>query len=889
MAFTIKAIRGLLELEDKWTAKLTEAANKTTAFASMTDKQLEDVGRKMTAGGATLTAAVTLPIVGVAAASLKMANDFEGVMNRVEAAMGKPDPATMHQLRQAAQDMGAATVFSSTEAAEALIELGKAGFNSQKSIAALPSVLQLAVAGQLSMSEAATMAANTMATFGIGADKMSKANDIVAKAAASSTISVRDLSETFKYVGPVASTVGVSLEEVAAAAALLGSNGIKADMAGTALRGIMTELMAPTEKQAGIMKRLGLETAFSEGKMMSLVDMLKILEGQGEISAEVMSLFGARAGPAMLALLKQGSGALDEMNVKLQQSDGYAQMVADTYMKGLPGALERAKGSIETAGVALGSLLVPALTAVANTTEKVANFVTNYVIPAFAAMPMPLQVAIGVLAAVAAAIGPIVMAIGLFASGIATLMPLIAWMGGAAGIAAILNPIGLVVAAVVGLTTAWSLWGDDIVRIVSTTYTAVKEWLVDKWEGSIFQSIARMLESIAKLWWALHEKVFEVVVKIATAIALYLVDKLKPVIDFVAPFVTGMITAWTKADTAITATVTRIYTAVKTWLVDKFEAIVASVKAKIDAVTGFFNNMYDKVVGRSYVPDMIEGIASEFAKLDTIMVKPAQLATMATNQIFQTFSGEVAGMFGSFSNQMGGFMNGLVGSLGGGMQGLTGYLKGSADSMTKEFLGTMLSFIPGVGPIVSKLAGPIVDGVKKLFGGVFSGNETKKMFTDAFGNLDEFHKKLGMLGDKGEEFWVKMTQKTGKTDKQAATRLINEIQEALSGMVGKTETEMNDTGQDIEANTQKLHDKIKVILGRGIKIPYSYEAQNAPPGSPGTEAPETAQTATPSGTNEVTSNGSSGRPAIITMNIDGRTAARTVLPYLPDEVELNTA
>ena len=91
MAFTIKAIRGLLELEDRWTTKLTEAANKTTSFTANMEKKLDDVGRKFTQGGATLTAGITAPIVGVAAASLKLANDFESVMNRVKAAV--PDPS----------------------------------------------------------------------------------------------------------------------------------------------------------------------------------------------------------------------------------------------------------------------------------------------------------------------------------------------------------------------------------------------------------------------------------------------------------------------------------------------------------------------------------------------------------------------------------------------------------------------------------------------------------------------------------------------------------------------------------------------------------------------------------------------------------------------------
>lgn len=891
MAFTIKVIRGLLELEDRWTSKLTDAANKTTSFTANMEKKLDNVGRKMTAGGATLTAAFTAPIAGLAAISLKSSNEFEGVMNRVEAMVSDSTlPGNMEKMRAAAQKWGQETVFSSKEAAEAMVELGKAGFDSDKAIAALPATLQLAISGQLELAEAATLSANTMATFGLSAQEMGKANDILAKAAGESTIDVRDLAETFKYVGPLAKAAGISLSEVTAASALLGTAGIKASQAGTTLRGAIGNLMNPTKKQAEAMQRLGLDSAFSGDKLISLTEIIQRITEHGGNAADMMQLFGKYAGPGMIALVSQGAPALDEMNQKLQASDGYAQKVADTFMKGLPGAMEQMKGSVETAGIALGTILLPAAIAVANAVRKTADFVITYVVPAFTALPTPVQAAAGIFLAFVAAIGPLIVGLGLVATGISTLLPLLPILGTV--IAAVTGPIGLVVVAIAGLTAAWIAWGDDVTGVVTNTYNSVKEWLVDKWEGSIFQSVARLLESMAKLWFALHVKVLEAVMKVASSVTMWLVDKLKPVVDFLKPFFDAVVVAWKVASGIVTTVVIGMYNAVKTYLVDKFSAIVDAIKGKIDAVTGFFNNMYDKVVGQSYVPDMVNEIGEWFGKLEGNMVSPAQAAIQSTSQLFYGFASDISKMFGAgnqTSATIGSFASGLVGSLGGGMQGLKGFLVSEGTSIAKDFTSTLLSFIPVVGPALSKLGGPIVDGVKKIFGGIFGGADGRGMVEDfvkkSYGSFNNLQQRLVALGDEGEKLWIQLTQKVGRNDKTAAAAAIEAVQQALARSMDATTTAVDEAHDEIATETEDLYGSIREVFAKPFKIPYYFEAQNRP-GEPSSGG--TASTTVPSGAGAAISGGS-GRPINVTMKMDGRTVARASLPYLSDEVELSTA
>jgi hypothetical protein len=80
----------------------------------------------------------------------------------------------------------------------------------------------------------------------------------------------------------------------------------------------------------------------------------------------------------------------------------------------------------------------------------------------------------------------------------------------------------------------------------------------------------------------------------------------------------------------ITAFVSGVYNAIKTYLVDKFNALLSYIKAPIDAVTGFFRGMAEKVALHSYVPDMIDTVADQFGRLDSVMTKPAQAAASAT-------------------------------------------------------------------------------------------------------------------------------------------------------------------------------------------------------------------------------------------------------------------
>ena len=117
-----------------------------------------------------------------------------------------------------------------------------AGINSTDSISALPNVLNLATAGSLELSNAADIVTNVMSGFGISADDVGKATDVLVTGFTSANTDFQQLGEAFTYAGPVAKAAGLGFEETSATLALLGNAGIQASMAGTTLRGAITRL-----------------------------------------------------------------------------------------------------------------------------------------------------------------------------------------------------------------------------------------------------------------------------------------------------------------------------------------------------------------------------------------------------------------------------------------------------------------------------------------------------------------------------------------------------------------------------------------------------------------------------------------------------------------------
>ncbi len=420
---SIGEISATLALRDQ----LSQQAQSALAALGRLDKglaslgqTLQNAGKKMEDAGATLSLRVTAPLAAVGAVAIKAGAEFERSLNIV-AAVSNASAEDMKRLSEAATEWGQKTKFSNTEAAQAMVELAKAGFSVQETIDALPSTLQLATAANLKLDEAASLTANTMRTFGLQTIDLAHSNDILTAAANKSTIDVADLRESLKFIGPVAKVAGVSLSDVASASAVLGGSGIKAEMAGTALRGMLSKLLAPSKDVNVALKALGFEQEVAAGKTVlwtDLLDRLKSKLGESQASADaftgmIMKGFGQRAGPAILAMAEQGGAAIRQLSDELDKtSGGSAKRMSDAFMKGVPGAIEVLTGALDTAATKLEQALAPAIIKVTGLATKAAEIFADKLVPAFMALPTPIQNTAFAMLGLAAAMGPILLGIG---------------------------------------------------------------------------------------------------------------------------------------------------------------------------------------------------------------------------------------------------------------------------------------------------------------------------------------------------------------------------------------------------------------------------------------------------------------------------------------------
>ncbi len=373
-------------------------------------RSLKDVADDMKAVGATMTATLTVPIVGLGVASLKAFGDFEQGMNRVKA-VTQESGAAFDAMNATALELGRTTQFSASQAADAMGFLAMAGFKANEIISAMPSTLQLAAAGAMDLGRAADITSNILTGYGLSVAELAHANDVLVTGMTNANVDLTMLGESFKMVGPIAKAAGVQFEETAAMISILGNAGIQGSMAGTSLRKAITSLIAPTKEQAKIMKRLGLNVTDTYGRFVGFADVIQQLEENGAGAADMMKLFGQRAGPAMQAAVDQGSKAIRRMTTLMEENEGVAKRVAETQLEGWKGAMTKLKSAVEGTLISLGAIIAPTAHKIAEAFTALAGKITA-VAEVFQKLPQGFQTAIVAFLGIVAALGPVILIFG---------------------------------------------------------------------------------------------------------------------------------------------------------------------------------------------------------------------------------------------------------------------------------------------------------------------------------------------------------------------------------------------------------------------------------------------------------------------------------------------
>ncbi|EON8811525.1 phage tail tape measure protein, partial [Escherichia coli] len=485
-----------LERERQALARVTQARERYS--------HAQETAGKLKTGGALAIGAAAAG--GYAAGRfLQPAIGFGKEMSRVQALtrIDKNSPQ-FKALREQALKL-AETQFTASDAASGQSFLAMAGFTPQAIQAALPGVLNMALAGGVELGETADIGSNILTQFNLTADQMDRVGDTLTAAFTRTNTDLRALGETMKYTGPVAAKLGISLEEAAAMAGMLANNGLRGSDAGTAMRASLSRLASPPKAAADALKELGVSVADARGKMRPmedvLLDLYKATQKYGQV--DQVSFFKDIAGEEAFVGLQTlvaaaGSGELQKLTRELQGARGEADRVAKVMADNLDGDLKNLDSAWEGLRIRISDLVDGPLRSVTQWLTRVLEKITSLA-QAHPVLTRQLLIAGGALLAMTATIGSLSLVIGVLYGKLATLrlgfdiltrsmnvvrvLPAlwgmvtgsVSLLGGVIG--ALFSPVGLIVAALAGAAVLiWKYW-DPIRAFFAGVFSGIMERL----------------------------------------------------------------------------------------------------------------------------------------------------------------------------------------------------------------------------------------------------------------------------------------------------------------------------------------------------------------------------------------------------------------------------
>ena len=622
------------------------------------------LGEGITELGSSMTLGLTVPIVAAGGAATSMAAGFDDAMSQVQGALGGAS-TDMDGLRDLALQLGADTVFSATESAQAMVELAKGGLTeAQIKGGALAASMDLAAAGQLNLADAAATTVQMMGSFGLGAGDATRIANALAGAANASSADVSDLTQAMSQCSAQASLAGWSLEDTAAALALFADHGVKGSDAGTSLKTMLQRLAAPTDQAAEAIAAYGLNIRDSNGKMKDISGIADELTGKlgglsdAERDAALQTIFGSDASRAAAILMQSGSEGLAKYIAATNDATA-AETMANAQKGELSWALENMGGAIESASIAFGTALAPAITAVAGVIGNVAE--------AFASLPAGVQTGIAVVLALVAALGPLLMVIGSVVAALPAISEGFAVLGGALAIP--LAPAAAVVAAIAAIAAAiYAAW------TTSETFRAAVMAGVD----AISSKVQEICAFLAPYVQAFLDQIVSTVQVAMDTLGPIIGAVLTVIVSTVVPILTSIMDTVAQVLAVILATVTNVMAAVSTVIQGAWtliQGIFQTVLGVILAVTtGDFtmlqqgvSNILNGLAG--IVSGVLQGIASVFSG------QWNAIRTVVTG-VCNAVSGAVSGAFNGIKSVIDSTMNGAKNTVSGALDAISGFFAG---------------------------------------------------------------------------------------------------------------------------------------------------------------------------------------------------------------------
>ena len=340
------------------TASYEAAMTRAGSTAKTVASGMENTGRKSALIASGMTAA-GLAVAAFGVAAVKMAADFDQQMSTVQTNTGATS-AQMDQLRAAAIEAGASTVYSASDSADAINDLGKAGMSVTDILTGgLSGALNLAASDGMAVGDAAEYMANALSMFHLKGSQASQVADTLAAGAGKAVGNVSDFGEALNNCGAQANSFGMNVQETTGILALFAQNGTIGAEAGTQLNSMLMKLAAPSTEAANTMKELGISAYDAQGHFVGMANFAgQLQKAEKGLTDEQRNqanatIFGSYAIKAANYLYEAGESGVNKWTKAVSES-GYAAEQAAAKNNNLKGDLENLGGSMESLMISVG-------------------------------------------------------------------------------------------------------------------------------------------------------------------------------------------------------------------------------------------------------------------------------------------------------------------------------------------------------------------------------------------------------------------------------------------------------------------------------------------------------------------------------------------------------
>lgn len=613
-----KVINTVLSLRDDFSTTLSKVqknAEKAVGRIQKAINNAESPTAKLSAGFKAVGAEVTrmgqafmpvsIAVGGALAACTKSAADFEQAMQNtwsIAKSSNEGSAEAFKVLQDAAKAAGEQGYYSATQAADALGYMALAGWDAEKSAAALPDVLNLAAAAGMELAEASDIVTDYMSAFANTSMTTTQFTDMLSYAQNNANTTVTQLSEAYKNCAANLNAAGQDAYTVTSMLEAMANQGAKGSEAGTKLTAIMRDLTAKMKDGSVQIGDASIAVQDAAGNYRDLTDILRDVDaatqgvGDAERVAALSAVFTQDSISGVNLVLNEGIEKVAGYEDALRNSAGAAADAAAEKQQSLYGALNRLKNQFGTLAVDIGSQFVPILTSLSDKVSAVAQ--------RFNGLSDRTKTAIAIFMAVVAAIGPVLVIVGSVVSAIGAAIPVIAAVGTAvvsassvifgamAGIAAFLlaNPIVIAITAIgvaVGVLARYIYkhWDD-----IKAKFAQVMSTLKQGWESFKLTAVS--------VWNTVRNTVSSVISTIKATVSSGFNAVKTTIANAVNSAKTTLSSAFTAMENAAAKVVNGIVSKFDSFR-SRITSIISSIRSKIESITSIASSVTGLITGHA--------------------------------------------------------------------------------------------------------------------------------------------------------------------------------------------------------------------------------------------------------------------------------------------------